>query len=93
MFWKEIIGITATLFILVSMLFNTLSFKGSLFMRILNIIGSMIFVVYGILLPAISTAVLNAVLIFVNGFHLIKLIKDNKKNKRRITNEKVYWRI
>ena len=81
MFWKEIIGITATLFILVSMLFNTLSFRGSLFMRILNIIGSMIFVVYGILLPAISTAVLNGVLIFVNGFHLIKLIKDNKKQK------------
>ncbi len=81
MIWKEIIGIAATLFVLVSMLFNTLSYKGSLWMRILNIAGSVVFVVYGILLPAISTAALNAVLIFVNGYHLIKLIKDNKNKK------------
>ena len=81
MIWKEIIGIAATLFVLVSMLFNTLSYKGSLWMRILNIAGSVVFVVYGVLLPAISTAALNAVLIFVNGYHLIKLIKDNKNKK------------
>ncbi len=81
MIWKEIIGIVATLFVLVSMLFNTLSYKGSLWMRILNIAGSVVFVVYGVLLPAISTAVLNAVLIFVNGYHLIRLIKDNKNKK------------
>ena len=81
MIWKEIIGIAATLFVLVSMLFNTLSYKGSLWMRILNIAGSVVFVVYGVLLPAISTAALNVVLIFVNGYHLIKLIKDNKNKK------------
>lgn len=75
----EIIGILATLFILVSMCFKTTSFKGSLIMRVLNLFGSVVFVVYGILLPAISTAVLNAALIMVNGYHLIMLIKENKK--------------
>ena len=83
MFWKEAIGIVATLLILVSMLFPTLSYKGSLCMRILNILGSVVFVIYGALLPAISTAVLNGALIIVNSVHLFKLIKDNKnKNKK-----------
>ena len=80
MFWKELIGITATLLILVSMLFPTLSYKGSLLMRILNLIGSAVFVVYGCLLPAISTALLNGALIIVNGVHLYKLIKEHKND-------------
>lgn len=75
----EIIGITATLLILASMLFVTTTVKGSIIMRILNLIGSAIFVVYGILLPAISTAILNGGLVIVNTIHLIKLLKDNKK--------------
>ena len=79
MWWKEVIGIGATLFILVSMLFPTLSYKGSFWMRILNLIGSAIFVVYGALLPAISTAVLNGCLIIVNTYHFVKLILDHKK--------------
>jgi|GEM_PF-461029 len=78
MLWKEIIGIIATLLILVSMLFHTLTYKGSLYMRILNIIGSVVFVIYGALLPAISTAVLNGALIVINGYHLYKLIKEHK---------------
>lgn len=78
----EIIGITATLLILASMLFVTTTVKGSIIMRILNLIGSAIFVVYGILLPAISTAILNGGLVIVNTIHLIKLLKDNKKNRK-----------
>ena len=76
----EIVGIVATLLILVSMCFKTTSYKGSLYMRILNIIGSAVFVVYGILLPAISTAVLNFALIIVSTYHTILLVKNNKKD-------------
>ncbi len=79
--WVEIIGIVATLFILTSMCFTTLSFWGSFWLRLLNIIGSTFFVVYGILIPAISTAILNGALILVNGFYLIKLLIDRKKGK------------
>ena len=75
----ELIGIVATLFVLVSMCFKTTSFEGSLCMRIINIIGSAVFVVYGILLPAYSTAILNFALIIVNAYHLIILIKENNK--------------
>ncbi len=82
MFWKELIGIAATLLVFVSMTFPTLTYKGSFWMRILNIIGSVVFVVYGALLPAISTAVLNGGLIIVNSYHLYKLIKANKNSKK-----------
>jgi len=77
--WVEIIGIVATLAILLSMSFKTLTFKGSIWMRATNIFGSVVFVVYGSLLPAISTAVLNGLLVVVNSYHLAKLIIDHKK--------------
>lgn len=79
MWWKEVIGIVATLMILVAMLFPTLSYKGSMCMRIINLIGSAVFVVYGSLLLAISTAVLNGALIIVNLFYIIKMAIDHKK--------------
>lgn len=77
----EIIGIVSTIFILVSMLFKTTTLKGSIWMRGLNIIGSITFIVYGALLPAISTAILNGVLVFVNLYHFIILLKEYKKTK------------
>ncbi|MDE7095704.1 MAG: hypothetical protein K2O23_04365 [Anaeroplasmataceae bacterium] len=87
MWWKEVIGICATVFILVSMVFPTLSYKGSFWMRILNLLGSVVFVVYGVLLPAISTAVLNGGLIIINAYHLGKLVINHKKSLKE--NEQV----
>ena len=75
----EIIGIISTVLILISMLFKTTSFKGSLIMRILNLSGSIVFVLYGCLLPAISTAILNFGLVIINTYHIILLIKEHKK--------------
>ena len=82
----EIIGIVATLLILVSMCFKTQTYKGTFWMRVINIIGSIVFVVYGVLLPAISTAILNGALIIVNLYHIIILVKSNKKTNNN--NEK-----
>lgn len=79
MWYIEVIGIAATVLILVSMCVNTSSWKGDVSMRAINIVGSVIFVVYGALLPAISTAVLNGLLIIVNAYYLIKLLKEKDK--------------
>lgn len=79
----EIIGIFATLFVVASMCFKTTSIKGSIYMRVLNIVGSLIFVIYGILLPAYSTGILNAVLVGVNTYHLVKLLKTTKENSEK----------
>ena len=78
---KEAIGIVATLLIFVSMMFNASTPKGNMLMRVLNLIGCVVFTVYGILVPAISTAILNGALVVVNAYHLIKITKQNKKEK------------
>lgn len=75
----EYIGLVASLFILVSMCFPTSSKKGTILLRVLNILGSIAFVVYGALLPAISTAVLNGCVIIVNTVQLILVLKKNNK--------------
>lgn len=77
----ESIGIVATVLILFSMLFKTTTLKGDIRMRVLNLLGSLIFTVYGCLLPAISTAVLNGLLIIINTYHLISLLKEQKKQE------------
>ena len=78
----ELIGISSTVLILVSMLFKTTTIKGSILMRSLNIAGSVVFVVYGCLLPAISTAVLNAALVIINTYHLVLLIKESENQPK-----------
>ena len=78
----ELIGIFATLIILASMLFKTTTIKGSIIMRVLNLIGAAILMIYGILLPALSTAILNGALIFVNFYHIVLLYKEGKDTKK-----------
>lgn len=75
----EVIGIIAAVLILISTMFPTMSFKGSIWLRSINIIGSIVFVVYGILLPAIATAIANAGIIVVNIVHICLLVKNKKK--------------
>lgn len=74
----ELVGIIASLLIIASMSCTTRTYKGALTMRIINIIGSVVFVIYGALLPAFSTAFLNAVLVVVNVYHTYMLVKENK---------------
>ena len=78
----ELIGIASTVLILFSMLFKTTTLKGDIRMRALNLAGSAVFVVYGCLLPAISTAILNGALVIVNIYHLVTLIKESKKQPK-----------
>lgn len=61
----EVIGIVATIFVLLSFL-QTDSKK----IRKLNIIGAGLFIVYGIFIRAYSTALLNFLLIII---HIVKL--------------------
>ena len=75
----ELIGIFATVIILVAMSIKTTTYKGDVWMRIINLIGSAVFVVYGVLLPAISTAILNAALVIVNIVHIVILKKEHEK--------------
>ena len=63
----EIIGIIATLFVLLSFLFTN-----EKRIRQINIIGAAIFVIYGIIISALSVYVLNGALVII---HIYKLYK------------------
>lgn len=64
----EIIGLTATLFVLLSFLMKQVKS-----IRIVNIIGAALFVVYGIAIGSLSTWILNAALIVI---HIVYLTRD-----------------
>ena len=58
---------------------ETKSYKSTVMMRLTNLIGSAIFVVYGCLLLAYSRALMNGMLILINTYHLIKVVLEHKK--------------
>lgn len=90
----EYIGLAASLFIVASMCFPTHTKKATLMLRILNLIGSAVFLVYGIMLPAISTAVLNGINVVVNTVQLVLLLrkkpqKSTAENAENVENQEI----
>lgn len=79
----EIIGILAGILIAISMIFKTSTLKKTLLLRFFNLLGSVVFVIYGILLPSIATALINTFLIFVNGHYTVELIKQVKQESKK----------
>ena len=71
---NEWLGIVASAFVLVSFLTSN-----QIRTRLINLVGCVVFVVYGLILPAYSTAFMNAALIIV---HIVYLVKDFKARKR-----------
>jgi len=65
--WIELVGIAATCLVLLSFLQ-----KSEVNIRRINILGSIVFVVYGFLIGSISVWLLNGVCVIV---HIIKLYK------------------
>ena len=72
----EIVGIIATLFVLISFLFTT-----EKRIRQFNIIGAVLFLVYGIIMQAISVYVLNGALIIIHIYKLLKMRKQDIKQR------------
>lgn len=77
----EWIGIVASIIIVFSTMFKTTTFKGTILMRVLNTIGSILFIVYGFMLPAYATAICNCCTLIINIFYLFKEVKDHNKQQ------------
>ena len=73
----EALGIIATLFVLVSFLFTN-----EKRIRQINIIGAVLFVIYGVIIGAHAVYILNGALIFI---HIYKLLKQ--RNAKEGTDE------
>ena len=63
----EILGIIASVFVLISFLF-----KKERSIRLVNIFGAIMFVIYGVLINALSIWLLNGILIFIHLYYLLK---------------------
>ena len=73
---NEIIGFAASCFILLSFLL-----KGEKKIRLVNSIGCIVFIIYGILIDALSVWLLNAVTLIVQ---IVKVIQLSKQGKRHL---------
>ena len=67
----ELIGYLASIVILIGF-----TFKGESKIRTINMIGSLLFIVYGLLIKAYPVALLNALTIVVNIRALLKTKKE-----------------
>jgi len=79
----EIIGILSSAIVLISMLAKTMSYRGTMFMRVVNTFGCFTFIIYGFLLSpsSLSIIIMNAVICIVNVFYIIREYKNHHKNK------------
>ncbi|OOF87546.1 hypothetical protein BKG93_01060 [Rodentibacter ratti] len=72
----ELLGYIATFFVAASFLF-----KSIVHLRIVNSIGAVLFVIYGMIIDAYPVAVLNAFLVCVNLYQLYRLKKEQPLSK------------
>ena len=68
----EFLGYMATFFVAASFLF-----KSIVYLRIVNSIGAIIFVIYSVIITAYPVALLNAFLVVVNIYQLWRLKQEN----------------
>lgn len=72
----EIIGILAGLIVLSSFLL-----KGELKIRLLNIFGAVLFVIYGVLIGSLSVWLINFLLVIVHIFFILRRKGDKNEIK------------
>ena len=71
MIWIEILGYSASVLIAVSLMMSKI-----LKLRLINMIGSLTFVIYGIIISAYPVFVVNLFIFFINIYFLLKIIKS-----------------
>ena len=72
----DIIGYVGMAFVLVSFLLSDMKW-----LRIINMVGGILSLIYGILTNTLPTAILNASLVTINGLHLAHTLINEKKAK------------
>ncbi len=78
----EAIGLAATTFVLLSFLMKQVKA-----IRLINIIGATLFVVYGLLIGSVSVWLMNGILIFVHIYYLSKIKKSEETTNEKNQNQ------
>jgi len=66
----ELIGYAASILIAISLMMKSL-----IRLRVINGIGALVFVVYGILIEAYPVAILNGLIVFIDIYYLVQMLK------------------
>ena len=74
----EILGIIASILIVLSALSKTTTFTGTIWLRSMNIVGSIAFILYGYFVNAFATMLCNIVMLIISIIYLIVEIKAHK---------------
>ena len=74
----EILGIIASILIVLSALSKTTTFTGTIWLRSMNIVGSVAFILYGYFVNAFATMLCNVVMLIISIIYLIVEIKSHK---------------
>ena len=69
-FLLELVGYFASALIAVSLMMSSI-----LRLRLINLVGAAIFSAYGVLIHAYPVAILNGLIVLVNGWHLLQLLR------------------
>lgn len=70
----EGLGIVASVLVLISFLFNN-----AMAIRAVNVIGAIMFVVYGIAIDAFSVWFLNGSLVLVHIYHMVRMMNNGQR--------------
>ena len=73
-FWIELVGYAGSALVVVSMLMTSV-----VRLRVVNTVGSLIFMVYALIIGSYPTALMNLCLISINIFQLLRLFRDQKE--------------
>lgn len=73
----EVLGLLATLLVVVSFLFQSV-----VLIRVVNMLGAVLFVAYGLLIHSPSVAIVNMVVIVVQVLQLVKLGRKARNDNR-----------
>src|SRR5512141_2023968 len=70
-FWLEMIGYLGSVLVAISLMMRSLAR-----LRMINSAGCVVFVIYGILIHAYPVAILNAFIVGINVFYLIRMFRQ-----------------
>lgn len=70
----EGLGIFASVLVLISFLFNN-----AMAIRAVNVLGAVLFVVYGIAIDAFSVWFLNGGLVLVHIYHIVRMMNNGQR--------------
>lgn len=73
----EIFGYVASFFVAISLLMSSF-----LWLRVLNLIGAVAFVVYGLLLGSIPVVITNSFIVFIDVFFLLRMLRPDLNGVR-----------